>query len=84
MLNFNMSAVDFITAFAVISSGNSYDKTYLFAKFANLKFISKSAYHRLQKYIFIPTIDMFWKDYQKELAKSLLGQNLVMLGEFYN
>ena len=36
MLNFNMSAVDFVTAFAILSSGNSFRKIYLFAKFANL------------------------------------------------
>ena len=81
MLNFNMSAVDFVTAFAILSSGNSFRKIYLFAKFANLNFISESAYHRLQKYIFIPAIDTFWKKHQKDLAKSLLGQNLVLLGE---
>ena len=81
MLNHNISAVDFLTAFAILSSGNSVGKVALFAQFANIKFISMSTFHRLQKYIFILSIDTYWENHQSELAQSLLDQNLVMLGE---
>ena len=81
MLNYSMSAVDFITAFAILASGNTYTKISLMAKFANIIFVNKSTSHCLQKHILIPTIDNFWKKHQRQLATSMMGQKLVMLGK---
>ena len=82
VLNNRLSATDFMFGFAILASGNNYGKVALMSTFANLQIISKSSFHRLQKYIYVPEICNFWTSYQKELASSFSSQKLVVLGMY--
>ena len=70
--------------FAILASGNNYGKVHLLAKFSQLKILSKSSFHRLQKYIYVPEINKFWKEHQESLSKSFLDKKIVVLGEVVN
>ena len=83
MLNNRLAAGDLRLAFAVLTSGNNFKKIKLFASHLGLEVLSESSFHKLQRFLLIPSINEAWLQHQRELVDTLKEKRLVLLGKFY-
>ncbi|XP_077978404.1 uncharacterized protein LOC144433886 [Glandiceps talaboti] len=81
VLNRRLHSGDLLTSAAILMSGNNYGKIALFANMLNLKVVSASTFHRIQKHYLIPCIDEYWLQHQEDILSKYKDKSIVVLGD---
>lgn len=81
MLNKRVNSVDFLASVATLTSGNNIGKLVMWAKHMNLKFVSSTTFHRIQRSYIVPTVDQYWAEKQTEVIEAFGDEELVLLGK---
>ncbi|XP_070578694.1 uncharacterized protein [Ptychodera flava] len=72
---------DILTSAAILLSGNNHAKISLFAKILNMKIVSPSSFHKIQKHYLVPSIDEYWFQHQREILDKYRDRDIVVLGD---
>ena len=76
-----MTAGDLRLAYAILTSGNNYQKIKLLFSHLGSEILSESSFHKIQRFLLIPSINKAWLQHQKELIETFKGKKLVVLGK---
>ncbi|XP_070554570.1 uncharacterized protein [Ptychodera flava] len=72
---------DLLTSAAILMSGNNFRKISLFARMLNLKLVSPSTFHKIQRHYLIPSVDQFWGIHQQQMLEKYKDKDIVILGD---
>jgi hypothetical protein len=72
---------NFMTAAAVLCSGNNFAKIRMFLKCLHIGSPSSGSYHRMQGHYICPAIMDYWEESLKERLDGLRGQEVVVSGD---
>lgn len=80
VLNNRLHSGDFLSALAIVTSGNNFGKIALLAQMLHLKFLSAQVFHRIQANYLVPAVDKAWNHHQEEVLAGFVGQEVIVLG----